>query len=347
MTTCHPPTPKISSRRRCSRPSGSLVGQDRMIERLFVCWLARGHCLLEGAPGPGQDAGRRDGRPHPRRLVRPPPVHPRPRARRPRRHPHLPAVAGGVRRRARPGLRQRRARRRDQPGAGQGAVGAARGDGRAARVDRRRHLRRADAVPRARHPEPDRERGRVPAARGPARPLPHEGARRLPDRPRGGRDRAAHERRTRPRAEQVLDPAALLELCRPRPTRCSSTTRCSTTPSGSSLATRSPREHGLDDLAPLIAHGASPRATLGLVAAGRALALLRGRPLRAAPGRLRRRPRRAPPPGAALLRGAGRRRRRRAGRRARRADRPRAAGHARARTADVGVVGGRGRRHPR
>jgi MoxR-like ATPase len=28
-----------------------LVGQDRMIERLFVCMLARGHCLLEGAPG--------------------------------------------------------------------------------------------------------------------------------------------------------------------------------------------------------------------------------------------------------------------------------------------------------
>jgi MoxR-like ATPase len=28
-----------------------LVGQDHMIERLFVCWLARGHCLLEGAPG--------------------------------------------------------------------------------------------------------------------------------------------------------------------------------------------------------------------------------------------------------------------------------------------------------
>ncbi|MBV9952671.1 MAG: AAA family ATPase [Acidimicrobiia bacterium] len=28
-----------------------LVGQDRMLERMFVCWLARGHCLLEGAPG--------------------------------------------------------------------------------------------------------------------------------------------------------------------------------------------------------------------------------------------------------------------------------------------------------
>ncbi|MDQ1491547.1 MAG: MoxR-like ATPase, partial [Actinomycetota bacterium] len=43
------------------------------------------------------------------------------------------------------------------------------------------------------------------------------------------------------------------------------------------LATRAPAEHGLADLAPLIAHGGSPRATLGLVAASRALALLRGR----------------------------------------------------------------------
>jgi MoxR-like ATPase len=43
------------------------------------------------------------------------------------------------------------------------------------------------------------------------------------------------------------------------------------------LASRAPAEHGLADLAPLISHGASPRATLGLVAASRALALLRGR----------------------------------------------------------------------
>jgi MoxR-like ATPase len=43
-------------------------------------------------------------------------------------------------------------------------------------------------------------------------------------------------------------------------------------------ATREPAAHDLPDLVPLIAHGASPRATLGLVAAGRALALLRGRP---------------------------------------------------------------------
>jgi len=43
------------------------------------------------------------------------------------------------------------------------------------------------------------------------------------------------------------------------------------------LATRAPVEHGLGDLDGLIAHGASPRATLGLVRAARALALLRGR----------------------------------------------------------------------
>jgi MoxR-like ATPase len=43
------------------------------------------------------------------------------------------------------------------------------------------------------------------------------------------------------------------------------------------LATREPAAHGLADVAPHIAHGASPRATLALVAAGRAMALLRGR----------------------------------------------------------------------
>jgi MoxR-like ATPase len=43
------------------------------------------------------------------------------------------------------------------------------------------------------------------------------------------------------------------------------------------LATRNPEAFGLADLGPLVAFGASPRASLGLVAAGRALALLRGR----------------------------------------------------------------------
>jgi MoxR-like ATPase len=42
-------------------------------------------------------------------------------------------------------------------------------------------------------------------------------------------------------------------------------------------ATRRPREHGLDDVAEYVAFGASPRGPISLVAAGRALALMRGR----------------------------------------------------------------------
>jgi MoxR-like ATPase len=42
-------------------------------------------------------------------------------------------------------------------------------------------------------------------------------------------------------------------------------------------ATRTPAEHGLSELTALIDYGASPRASLGLVAGARALALLRGR----------------------------------------------------------------------
>jgi MoxR-like ATPase len=43
------------------------------------------------------------------------------------------------------------------------------------------------------------------------------------------------------------------------------------------VATRAPAEHGLSDVAQLIQYGASPRASLGIVRATRALALLRGR----------------------------------------------------------------------
>ena len=81
-------------------------------------------------------------------------------------------------------------------------------------------------------------------------------------------------------------------------------------------ATRHPGRYGLADLEPLIQFGASPRASLGLVQAARALALLRGRTHVRPQGRPRPRRRRAAPPARALLRRA---RRRRA---ARRPDRP-------------------------
>lgn len=43
------------------------------------------------------------------------------------------------------------------------------------------------------------------------------------------------------------------------------------------LATRDPAAYGLADLAPMISYGSSPRASLGLVAAARALAVIRNR----------------------------------------------------------------------
>ena len=72
---------------------------------------------------------------------------------------------------ARARLRQRPARRRDQPRLAEDAGGAARGDAGEPGDDRRRELPAPPAVHRPRDPEPDRVRGHLPAARGPARPL--------------------------------------------------------------------------------------------------------------------------------------------------------------------------------
>ncbi len=64
-----------------------------------------------------------------------------------------------------------------------------------------RSLPGAEAVPRARHAEPDRVRGHLPAAGGPARPLPLQAPRRLPVAGRRGRRRraVARGRARRPR----------------------------------------------------------------------------------------------------------------------------------------------------
>ena len=128
--------------------------------------------------------------------------------------------------------------------------------------------------------------------------------RRLPLARRGGGDRPPHGRVAagRPGGARPRRPA---RACSRRPTGSTSTGPSSTTPSASCSPPVSPATYGLADLDELIAYGASPRASLGLVAGGRALALLRGRTLRAAPGRLRRRPRGPAPPARALLRGAG------------------------------------------
>jgi MoxR-like ATPase len=79
-----------------------------------------------------------------------------------------------------------------------------------------------------------------------------------------------------PRAERVLDPEALRGL---QATADAVFVHHAVADYAVHLvlATRAPAEYGLEELEPLIAFGASPRASLGLVAAGRALALLRGR----------------------------------------------------------------------
>ena len=140
-----------------------IVGQDGMLERLVVALLAGGHVLLEGVPGlaktltvktlaevlggsfrrvqftpdlvPADLVGTRIYRPN----------------------------TGNVRRRARSGVRQLPAGRRDQPRPREGAVGAARGHAGASGDDRRPDVPRPGAVPRDGDAEPDRGRGHLPA----------------------------------------------------------------------------------------------------------------------------------------------------------------------------------------
>ena len=146
-----------------------------------------------GLPGPRQDARRPLVRAGARDRLRPRPVHARPDAGGRHRLVDLPPGRRDVRVPARAGLHEPAPGRRDQPRPAEDAVGAARGDGRAAGDDRGRDAPAGLAVPRHRHPEPDRVRGHLPAARGAARPLPDAARDRLPGpRRRVGGARAAH-----------------------------------------------------------------------------------------------------------------------------------------------------------
>ena len=128
---------------------------------------------------PGQDAADPHDGPGAGPAVLAHPVHARPDALGHHRHRHHP---GGHHHRpapddlrARPDLHQHPARRRDQPHAAQDPVGVARGDAGAPGHHPGPHLHARRAVLRLRHPEPDRARRHLSAARGPARPLhvPH------------------------------------------------------------------------------------------------------------------------------------------------------------------------------
>jgi MoxR-like ATPase len=81
---------------------------------------------------------------------------------------------------------------------------------------------------------------------------------------------------TPPVPERVLDPPKLLELQKAAE-QVSVHQLVADYVVRLVMSTRSPAEYGLPDLSDTIEVGVSPRATLGLVSAGRALALLRGR----------------------------------------------------------------------
>ncbi len=252
-----------------------IVGQDRMVERMLVCLLARGHCLLEGVPGVAKTLAVET----------------------------LATVVGGsfARLQFTPDLVPA-----DIVGTRVYRASAETFDVELGPVFANFVL--ADEINRApakvqsallevmaerqvslggkRYPLPDPFL--VLATQN---PIESEGVYPLPEAQRDrflmkvvvGYPTASEEREIvyrmgvdPPHAEQVLDPADLLRLQAAadgvfvHSALVDYAVRLV-------LTTRDPQAYGLPDLAALIAYGASPRASLGIVAASRALALMRGR----------------------------------------------------------------------
>ena len=160
----------------------AVIGKREPLEMVLMGILADGHVLLEDYPGLAKTLVARSFAQVLAIGLRARPVHARPDAVRRDRLVDLPPVRRDVRVPARAGVHEPPPGRRDQPRPTEDAVGAARGDGRAAGDDRGRDAAARLAVPGHRHPEPDRVRGHLPAARGAARPLP-DAARRSATRP--------------------------------------------------------------------------------------------------------------------------------------------------------------------
>ena len=143
-------------------------------------------------------------------------------------------------------------------------------------LDRRQDVPAAQPVPGDGHPEPDRAGGRLPAARGAARPLPVQAQRRLPVARGRARDHLPDGRASRRSPSRSSHTGDLLRLQDVAANNfvhhalVDYVVRVVT-------ATRQPEQFGMPDAKAWIAYGASPRASLGIIAASRALALVRGR----------------------------------------------------------------------
>ncbi len=252
-----------------------IVGQDRMVERMLVCLLARGHCLLEGVPGVAKTLAVET----------------------------LAAVAGGTFSRLQftPDLVPA-----DIVGTRIYRSGQERFDTELGPVFANFVL--TDEINRApakvqsallevmaeqqvsiggtTYPVP--QPFLVMATQNPIEsegvyPLPEAQRDRFPmkvviDYPTGEEEREIVYRMgvEPPVPDQVLQPADLLRLQR-------SASRVFVHHALVDyvvrlvLSTRTPGDHGMADVAGWVAYGASPRASLGMVAAARALALMRGR----------------------------------------------------------------------
>ena len=164
-----------------------IVGKHHEVRLALVALLCRGHLLIEDVPGTGKTVlakaiARSLGCSF-RRIQFTPDL--------------LPSDVSGLsiynqktqefEFRPGPDLQPGGPRRRDQPRDAQDPVRAARMHGGAPGHDRRHDLPDARPVPRHRHPEPDRVRGHVRAARGAARPVHAPPPARLPAADRGDR----------------------------------------------------------------------------------------------------------------------------------------------------------------
>ena len=189
---------------------------------MLVALLARGHVLLEGVPGVAKTT-----------LVKAfatalgctraaHPVHAR--SAPGRHHRHLRALAAGrhVHAARRAHLRERRPRRRDQPRAGQDAVGAARGDAGAPGHDRGRPLRAAAPFLVLATQNPIDLEGTYPLPEAQIDRFLVRVRDGLPDAARRGADAADPRQSTRPSLRAVLDAAGrrrAAERSRARPRR--------------------------------------------------------------------------------------------------------------------------------
>ena len=158
--------------------------------------LAEGHLLIEDVPGVGKTMLAKALARAIDCSVRRIQFTPGPAAQRHHRRERSTTRSAGLRVQAGRDLRQHRRRRRDQPRLPQDAVRAAGVHGGAAGHRRRQTYKLAAAVHRGGDPEPDRDGGHLPAARGPARPVHGPGLHGLPR--RGGRAGDARPATARP-----------------------------------------------------------------------------------------------------------------------------------------------------